>query len=317
MELQKDIDRGVLVIKSLVDAFNEKRLFTCSHFPEDVFPENMEVGSNEHLVYISMISSIAYLRKEEQLWCLTRDAYEDSEGHIIFEPEKVLSTSLEDLERTMRQFGLLLSAMVIRQWMLRNPKTANRRELESHDLEIWTNMAQALMEFDCDIEKLLKHYDFDALKIIDDFARGKYSNCFPEYHRERKVILWLVRLQRYGKHFIKNLDKVPMPIGMHIIRATFMTGSVWGNANSIMTDLHKFLSDYWYDVAKKGQYLFKLAPIEFQIHLWILSKYGCAVGRREKQTCSSQQECPLKEFCTEGTFEILGTYVKVDTKRER
>lgn len=315
MALNEDIDRGVMVIKTLVDAFNEERLFSCRRFPEDIYPQEFEEGSNEHLIYISMVSSIAYLRKEEQLWTIAKDTFNEERGHKLFIPTEVLKMSIEDLECDMRYFGLLLSSLFIKQWALRNPKKANRRRLNTHDYELWYNMAVALNDFNSNIEELLEHYNFDALKIIDGFAKGEYSNCFPEYHKIRKVILWLIRLQRYGPYEIKNLDQVPMPIGMHIIRATFMSGAISGNTTSIMTDLHTKLSDYWYKVSKKGKTVFNLAPVEFQIYLWILSKYGCARGRREKPACKLTDECPCSDYCSTGKFEIFGTYVKIDTQK--
>ncbi|MCK4667022.1 hypothetical protein KAU33_09745 [Candidatus Dependentiae bacterium] len=315
MAITEDVDRGNLVIKTLIDAYNENRLFSCKRFPEDIIPDSMEEGSNEHLIYLSMISSISYLRKEDQLWTLARDAYEDEKGRDMFIPEKVLQASIGDLERNMLQFGLLLSSLAVKQWELDNPKAANRRQLQSRDSEIWINMTVALTDFDSNIEKLLNYYDFDSEKIIEDFVNGKYSNCFPEYDKKRKVILWLVGLQRYGKYQIKNLDKVPMPIGMHIIRATFMSGAMSGETSSIMLDLHKVLSDYWYKVSKKGKDVFNLSPIEFQSYLWILSKYGCTKGRKEKPTCSLKNKCPCGSYCSTGYFESFGTYVKLDTQK--
>ncbi|MDD3626531.1 MAG: hypothetical protein PHV06_04360 [bacterium] len=312
MAITEDIDRGILVIKTLQDAYNENRLFTYKRFIEDIYPEGLERGSNAHLIYVSMVCSISYLRKEEQLWTLARDAYEDEEGRDLFIPAKVLQSSLDVLERNLRQFGLLLSPTAIKDWELNNPKVASRRILQSSDFEIWVNMAETLNSFDSDIEKLLSHYDFDADKIIDDFVNGKYSNCFPEYQKERKVILWLIALRRFSKYEIKNLDKVPMPISMHTIRATFMTGAMAGQTTSIMNDLNKTLSDYWYRVSTKGKDVFNLTPVEFQTFLWILSKYGCTIGRKEKPACSMKDKCPCGSYCSKGVFDSFGTYVKID-----
>ena len=269
MKLIKDIERGVLVINRLVNAFRENKLFGCNRFPEDIMPEDLEIGSNEHLLYLSFISSIAYLRKEERLWNLAKEAYEDNKDVIIFTPEKVLNSSIVMVEKELKKYGLLVNPLIIRQWNLNNPKSANRKILEGRDLEMWINMALALNDFGSDVEKLCESFDFDGVKILEEFTEGKYSNCFPDYHKPRKVILWMMRFQRYAKFKLKNLDKVPMPIGMHIIRATFMSGAISGEVSSIMLDLYEILSDYWYEVSRTGKDSFNLSPIEFQIYLWM------------------------------------------------
>ena len=145
---------------------------------------------------------------------------------------------------------------------MRNPKSANRRLLQGNDTEIWLNMAQAIYEHDSNIEKLFAAYDFDAVKILNEFTEGRYPECFPEYHKERKIVLWMVRLERFAKFTIKNLDKMPMPIGMHIIRATFMSGAVTGETTSIDMDIRARLSEYWHEVADTGKEVFNLSPTE-------------------------------------------------------
>ncbi|MCK4667312.1 hypothetical protein KAU33_11210 [Candidatus Dependentiae bacterium] len=316
MKLIKDIERGVFVINTLVNAFRANELFGCNRFPEDIMPEDLEIGSNEHLLYLSFISSIAYLRKEERLWNLAKDAYEDNKDGIIFNPEKILNSSINSVDKELKKYGLLVNPLIVKQWNLSNPKSANRKILEGRDLEMWINMALALKDFGSDVKKLCESFDFDGVKILEEFSLGKYSNCFPEYHKARKVILWMVRLQRYAKFKLKNLNKLPMPIGMHIIRATFMSGAISGEVSSIMLDLYEILSDYWYEVSHLEKNEFSLSPIEFQIYLWILSKHGCSKGRRDHLICRLQDECPLGEYCSEGVFKTLGTYIKVDTQQK-
>ena len=315
MDLNFDIERGILVIKTLVDSFNDNRLFTCDHFPEDIIPEEMVKGSNEHLVYLSLISSIAYLRKEEQLWCLARDAWEEKEAKYLFNPEQILTHPFKEIEKSLRYYNLLVSKAIVKEWTMRNPKSANRRLLQGNDAEIWVRMAQTLYEHDSNVEKLFDVYNFDAVKVLKEFTEGKYSESFPEYHKTRKVILWMVRTQRFSSFHIENLNELPMPVSMHIIRATFMSGAVTGETTSIDMDISSKISEYWHDVAEAGKETLNLSPNEFQIYLWILSKYGCSTGRREQPYCTLVDQCPVGKLCSKGIFENLGTYIKAEIRQ--
>ncbi|MCK4667758.1 hypothetical protein KAU33_13460 [Candidatus Dependentiae bacterium] len=314
INIKKDIDRGILIIKRLVDAYKNRKLFKFNELPENNLPEDLEVGSNEHLLYLSFVSGIAYLRREERLWAAARETYDDENLRYVFNPKEVIRHPLEEVESNLKEYGLFINLLVLKHWSIGKLKTVDRRSLRENDLEIWLNHANTLNDFSGDIKTLFESYDNNALKVFRAFTKLPYSSSFPTYHKPRKVEIWLARIRRYARFEIKNMNELPMPVGAHIIRATFLPGAISGELNSIHVDLDSLISDYWHEVAEVGKEELGLSPIEFQVFLWTLSKYGCSVGR-EGETCSLQEECPLGDICSKGKFNVMDTYISINLEQ--
>ena len=314
INIKKDIDRGILIIKRLVEAYENKKLFKFNKLPENNLPEDLEIGSNEHLLYLSFVSAIAYLRREERLWAAARETWDDDDIRYVFNPKEVIRKSLPEVERDLKEYGLFVNLLVLKHWSIGKLKTVDRRSLRENDLEIWLNLANTLNDFNGDIKTLFESFNYDAVEVFRAFNKHPYSNSFPKYHKPRKVEIWIARIRRYARFEIKNMNELPMPVGAHIIRATFLPGAISGKLNSIHVDLDSVISDYWHEVAEVAKEELGLSPIEFQVFLWTLSKYGCSVGR-EGETCSLQGECPLGDICSKGKFDVMDTYISINLEQ--
>ncbi|MDD3626494.1 MAG: hypothetical protein PHV06_04175 [bacterium] len=316
LEVKEDVQRGVEVLRRLVKSLNEQNLFEFQNLPEDIVPEGLTKGENDHLIYLSLVSAIAYLRKEERLWASARETFEDKDTKYVFDTKEVVKHEPEKIEEDLRSFGLFINKLVLKHWSIGKLKSVDRRSLRENDLEIWLNMANALNDFDGNIQKLFENYKYDGLEVLKAFTRAPYASAFPEYHKQRKVEIWLARMRRNALFEINNLENIPMPVGAHIIRTTFLTGAITGKLNSIHVDLDNLISDYWNDVGLACKEELNITPIEFQVYLWILSKYGCSVGR-ESEICTKAPDCPFADICSIGKFEMLDTYITIDLTQKR
>ncbi len=309
-KLITDTKRGILTLKRLIKAYNDKKFFNLVKLPEEILPENLEKGTNAHLLFLTLVSSIGYLRKEELLWNAARETYEDDDLRYLFFPDQILNHPLEKIEHDLKEWSLLLSLKSIKNDKIKF-KSVDRRTIKENDLAIWINMSNLLKTYDSSVVKLLEAYDMDALKIIDVFTQVPLENCFPNYQKKEKIIIWLLRLKEDESLPIINFDKIPMPVNYHVIRATCFSGSVTGIANSIESDIPKLIAEYWFEMVEDKDYDLNLNPIEFERYLWLLSKYGCSKGR-QGYNCSFTKDCPVGDFCSRGEIKILNTYMTID-----
>ncbi|MDD3628130.1 MAG: hypothetical protein PHV06_12520, partial [bacterium] len=232
--LHTDIERGIIALNRLIEAYEQNRFFNIEKLPEEILPNEMEKGNNAHLLFLSFISSLGYLRKEELLWTAARDTYEDQDLRYLFEPAQVLTKSLSELERDLKEYNLLLSLNQMKNEHIKF-KSVDRRILKENDLALWVNFASVFHQFNDSVEDLFKSFDYDSVKILEAFSNAPYSECFPDYQKERKIIIWLLRIKENAAFPIKNFEKLPMPVNYHIIRASFFSGAIFGTANSIQT----------------------------------------------------------------------------------
>ncbi|HDS09818.1 MAG TPA: hypothetical protein ENN73_06265 [Firmicutes bacterium] len=315
IKFDRDIFRGVSVIKRLNEAFFTEDLFNFKGLPEENLPSGMSRGSPEHLLYITFISAIAYLREEGDLWSSARAAWEDKHFRYLFNPSELSIRPVSEIENDLRKAKLLCTPQELRPTSFKDLISGDKRFLRENDFELWMNMSRALNCFGSKVESLFDAHNFDALAIFKIFTETPLKNSFPEYRKDRKVIIWLARVERNARFPVLNMIKIPMAGGKHIHRATFMTGCIWGELNSLQVELDHLIINYWHEVAETGKKSLNISPIQFQVYLWILSKFGCKPGKPDGDgDCFNKRACPVKEFCVSGTVVIREEFTQIDTK---
>ncbi len=311
VEITKDFERGLETILNLKEAYFKNTFFNFTNVPDEILPSGMTRASNEHLLFLTFVSSIAYLRKEEQLWSAARLTWEDPSTRYVFNPQEVLETDIEKLEKDLYKYNLFEDIIQARKWSVGNILIKDQRRSRENDIVIWKSMAKILREHESNVYKLFKNLNNDAFRIIEVFLSDEYSKCFPEYHKKMKIVVWLTRIHRNSELLLKNIDKLSVPIDLHIIRATFMSGSITGKVNSIDTNLEELCSDFWMEVYEQEKDKIKMFPVEFELFLWVLGKYGCSISRNDK-ICRFKNVCPIGDKCSMGHIEMLDGYTKIE-----
>ncbi len=314
LEIKKDIQRAIAIIRKLNEAFFMKTLFGFKGLPEEILPKGMVRGSPEHLLYITFTSSIAYLRREEDLWKAATRTYEDKETRYVLNPKEVLSKPSSEVKSALNKYNYVVNVVRQEPFVIGKIIPQNKLASRENDFEIWLNLSKALVKFDSSIEKLFEAHDFDAFEVLKFFTETPYSNSFPEYRKKTKVIIWLAKMERNAKFSIRNLNALPLASGSHIIRSTFRTGAISGKINSFQTDIDDLIINFWQEVSVEGKGVLSIYPLQFQVYLWVLSRFGCS-PRGDAEVCPQFDNCPVNKFCTPGTITILDKYITIDTKQ--
>lgn len=138
---------------------------------------------------------------------------------------------------------------------------------------------------------------------------------YPYLRGDKIGPLWLRMLRVIvGITELKNLDKVPIPVDIHVARATLTTGVVRGQLKGKINELFKYIREAWFEsVNGLNTKSRPMIALDVDEPLWHLSKYGCT--KRDKNTgiCPLYHRCDMKEFCIKGLVKIEGSIVEVET----
>lgn len=300
--IQKDVDKGHQVAELLCKAFATKGIHGSTISPEDLVSDGMTKGSLEHILFLTLTVSIDYQRDADTLWRNSRFTFEDPDTHYLFEPFSLHETPLKKVREDMRRYGL--------------------SQKPNKDAHIWRTVGVTFhKQWGGDPRNLLAACEWDAPTIL---ARLKDSNHiwngrrfidYP-YLRGNKIgPLWLRMLwDNAGASKLQNLEKVPIPVDIHVARATLALGVVRGNYSGRLEDLFECVRNAWFESVtglRVGDR--EMIALDVDEPLWHLSKDGCVKRDAETGRCSMRDTCEAREFCTNGRIGILKSRVELQT----
>lgn len=287
MSLAFETDRARNVAKVLHSAFNDTPtgIFGYTTMPEDIVPPGMERGSYEHRLFITLTVSIDYMRDAEALWAVSRRAYENEQTRYLFDPARLAAVQPEVVVRDLQRSGVA-----------QRPR---------QDGNIWRTVALTFLEeWQGDPINLVKAAAYDAPTLLRT-VRGESG--FPFLRGPKISALW-VRMMRDNVGLdLKNMDKMPIPTDVHIVRATFATGVLKGRFRGTLDQARPYVVDVWAE-ALRGE---ELAPVDIDEPLWHLSRYGCT--RRNLKGCPVKAGCPVGSYCVKGVVAVSAEGLEVDT----
>jgi hypothetical protein len=78
------------------------------------------------------------------------------------------------------------------------------------------------------VHGLAKKPEQDAWKLFNKKFNPKFKRSFPFLSGNKIFPLWIRMLHDNVGIDLKNLDKIPIPVDIHIARASFTTGCLRG-----------------------------------------------------------------------------------------
>jgi len=110
---------------------------------------------------------------------------------------------------------------------------------------------------------------------------------------------------------LKNLEKMPIPVDVHITRATFTTGCLKGEYTGTITDVSPKIDEAWKKIIPEIKHPKLKYALQMDECLWHLSKYGCT--SRKRDFCPKRKQCPVGKLCIGGHVHVSATGIKVST----
>ena len=113
---------------------------------------------------------------------------------------------------------------------------------------------------------------------------------------------------------LKNLEKIPIPVDIHVARATLMTGVIRGTAKIRLDKFFENVRKAWFESVKDLKTKDRpMIALDVDKPLWILSKYGCTNRDKIIGYCPVYSECIVKNFCIKGKVKIENNFIELET----
>lgn len=297
-----DNKRCLEVAQLLYHSFATTGIHGQTEMPEDITPNGVERGSLEHILFITLTVSIDYQRDAVALWRSSRRTYEDTETNYLFNPRMLHEKPISEIVRDMQKYRL--------------------SQKPNKDANIWRTVGLTFYKkWQGDPRKFLENCSWDAplilarLKADSHLMGGKRVKDYPYLRGDKIGPLWVRMLRdNVGLDEIRNLDKVPIPVDIHIARATLALGVLRGRYAGSVENLFKTIRKAWFEGVEglnvDGR---PMIALDVDEPLWHLSKYGCTMRDLKTGDCPVYDSCEAKIFCIKGQVEIRNAQVILNT----
>lgn len=302
MSIKIDVNKGKYVAKDLCECFSTIGILGHTEMPEDITPAGVERGSLEHILFITSTVALDYLRDADALWESARVTFEDPETRYLFNPKLVYETPYDNFVQDLQKYKL--------------SKRPNK------DSRIWrTNAVTFYKKWRGDPRNFLEDCDWDSVVILSRLKNethqydGKNLKDFMYLSGDKIGPLWLRMLRdNVGIDSLKNLDKVPIPVDIHVARSSLALGIVYGQFEGRLEEIFNDIRNAWFECVKGLKMNNRdMIALDVDEALWHLSKYGCSKRNEKTGKCPVYNNCEAKNFCIEGKIELENNILKLET----
>ena len=299
--LSMDVERGKALARLLHDAFRTTGIHGRKDMPEDLPPTGVERGSLEHILFITLTVSIDYQRDANALWNIARQSREDPETRYLFDPRCLHETPWQHVRADMQKQGL--------------------SKKPGKDCTIWRTVGITFYKkWNGDPRQFLADCGWDAHTILQRLridAHQNFGRDVPDYPylRGPKIgPLWLRMLRDNVGLQIRNLNVVPIPVDVHVARASLAIGVIRGQYEGPMEEIYAQIRKTWFDsvvgLRVDGR---EMIALDLDEALWHLSKYGCTDRDLASGDCPHYSTCEAKDFCIKGAVAVQSKGVSLAT----
>ncbi|MCH9053332.1 MAG: hypothetical protein IIA72_20115 [Proteobacteria bacterium] len=305
--LHVDMERARALAVRLHSVFlpSGKGIFGEHQMPEDILPVGLTIGSREHLLFLMLTVSVDYMRNASALWKAGCEAWADASLRYLYEPQNVVAAGYQKVEHDLKLCGI-------------SRKT--RR-----DADAWFTISRTLAEkWKGDPRRFLGDCGNDAPTILRRLTRDNHLEDdrrrpdFPLLRGPKIGPLWVRMLRDNAGITLSALAEVPIPVDVHILRATLCTGVLHGDFAGSTNEIFERVRRAWRD-ATHGLSLTDEQPMvsmDVDAALWTLSRLGCSKrGNGELGPC--RHDCPAAPGCITGTVRIQNDRCEVRTTAAR
>jgi hypothetical protein len=228
--------------------------------------------------------------------------HEDPETRYLFDPAGLHEAKPAKIREDMQRYGL--------------------SKKKNNDPRFWRTVGVTfLKKWGSDPRNFLADCQWDAPTVLKRLKADThlYANRktwdYPFLRGPKIGPLWLRLLRdNVGLDQLRNLDQVPIPVDVHVARATLATGVVRGSHAGSLGDAFVKIRKAWFRSVEELEVDGRpMMPLDVDEALWHLSKYGCTKRDTETGTCPLLDQCEAGEFCVLGKLKIDGSRLEVDT----
>jgi len=279
------------VAQRLKEVYEKDGIFGEKSLPDDISESVKSELGEQFLNFLTLTTALDYVRDARKLWESAIKTAQDDTTRWVFVPLEVAKTKRDTLEDALSKYGIAL-----------------RKE---KDTLIWLTICKTLAEYyEGNVKHLFEKNDFDVEKVKKEIVERK--ELFPNISGEKMLPHWLRIVSEHSKVDLKNLETLPIPVDVHVARATLSTGCIRGvyKSKSISQSLRRKIMNVW----SRGLENSEIIPVKCFRFLWLLSKHGCS--KRNLTETPMKSECPVSDLCAEGKVKVSNREVLIETWKE-
>jgi hypothetical protein len=270
--------------------------------PEDLLPNGVAPGTPEHILFLTLTVSIDYQRDAPELWKSSRKTYEDPETRYLFSPKEIQSTTIAKNIQDMQRHGLSKKPTKDA-WIWRTNSLTFQKKWSGDPVNF---LADCKFDAPTVLNRLRNDTHFDGYRLSPDYLYLKGNKIAP---------LWLRMLRdNAGVDTLVNMDQIPVPVDVHVARATLALGVVKGEYQGIPEPIFGVIRKAWSESTKdlivNNR---KLISLDVDNPLWHLSKYGCTDRDPQSGRCPKKAICELRDFCISGKVHVAADMISIET----
>ena len=292
MSVSIDVPKARQAAALLHKAFATSGVHGHTDMPEDIVPHRAERGSLDHLLFVTLTVSIDYMRDADDLWASSRTTFEDPETRYLYNPQMLHEATPRAVAKDMQKHRL-----------------SKKRE---KDANIWRTVGISFhKKWAGDPRNFLADCRWDCPTVLARLKSDHHTYNqrpvpdYPYLRGDKIGPLWLRMLRdNVGVRQLTNLDKVPIPVDIHIARASLALGVVRGPYQGSLSGVFKMIRDAWSEGVRGLEVGGRpMVALDVDEALWHLSKYGCV--KRDKDTGSCpMNDCEARSLCRPGKVWI-------------
>jgi hypothetical protein len=286
----------------LFRAFAHQGIHGSTQMPEDECPVGMTKGTIDHILFITLTVAIDYQRDAPQLWAASRATYADDRTRYLFSPQGLFERPVRAVVEDLHKHGVS-----------RKPQK---------DAEIWRTVALTfLKKWAGDPRNFLTDCGWHAptilsrLKADHHTLRGREVPDYPYLRGDKIGPLWLRMLRdNVGESRLVGLERVPIPVDVHVARATFALGVVRGRYSGPLDEAYEMVREAWFaGVQGLEAHGRPMVALDVDEALWNLSRLGCTNRDKTTGNCPVIARCEAKSLCVLGKIVVNSDHVEFDT----
>ncbi len=234
-------------VEKLVQMYH-KGLLGGEVMPEDSNP-HLDKDTIENYNYFTLPMALNYQRNSYKLWESANQTWSDMETNFVFDVEKVMKSSFEQVQKALTKYKVALQ--------------------QNKQTEIWIKLCNTISELlGGDIRKLFKVSGYDVNKIRN-YIQKENKSKFPYLSGNKICNYWLYVLYQYTDIKFNNIEDLTVAPDTHVIKASHRLGII--NDDELKSsNVQLLVIDRWNKLLKNTKY----HPIDIHTPMWLWSRNG-------------------------------------------
>jgi hypothetical protein len=307
--LHADMDREREAAQKLCDAFYNSetgiRGDTVTKSRERNRPNNVAVGSCEHLLFIALTSSVDRQRKAFVLWDQAQKARESQKECYLFDPSEVLQSEFSKVSDDLRRLKI--------------------SQKHGPDARAWYTICETLViKWHGDLTNFLESSKYHAPTVLDRLIRdhhwsareGRETTDYPQLRGPKIARMFLRLLRDWTPIELTNMDEISIPTDVNVLRATLCAGVLRGNYAGNVDRPFQDVRTIWHEATQGLTSTSTGKPmigLDVDGPLWRVGGYWCSKRGNSHHLSPSPHDRPFAPGCVNGALTIRSNNCEVNT----